>query len=267
MNWLSRSKSLLLKITRSLVLFYVLLGAYGWFFSESAIFFPPAPSYSKTSDLVLIRGDNGQRIAATYYKNDRAKYTILYSHGNATDLGYLQPLLGEFYKHGYSVLAYDYSGYGLSSGNPSEQQTYKDIAIVYDYLVKQLNTQPENIIVYGHSLGAAVATDLAFHEPVAALVLESPFVSAFRVRTIYPLYPFDRFASIDKISSVSSPVFIMHSRDDPIIAFWHAELLYKAVTSPKMNYWLENAGHNNIVYSGDGYWKRLQSFVDTFKPR
>ncbi len=264
MNGSTRSKLLLIKIIRSLVVFYVLLGFYGWFFSESAIFFPPSPSYSKTSDLVFVKGDNGQRIAATYYKNDTAKYTILYSHGNATDLGYLQPLLNKFYKHGYSVLAYDYSGYGLSSGKPSEQQAYKDIAIVYAYLVNQLKTPPEKIIVYGHSLGTAISTELAAHENVAALVLESPFVSAFRVRTVYPLYPFDKFANLKKIPAVSAPVYIMHSRDAPIIAFWHAELLYEAVTSPKMNYWLDHAGHNDIPYSGDGYWHHLESFIDSF---
>lgn len=264
MKWLTKSNSLFVKIVRSLILFYVLLGFYGWFFSEYSIFFPPKPGYSKTADLLLINHGNNQKLAAYYYKNDSAKYTILYSHGNATDLGYLKNLLNNFYNHGYSVLAYDYSGYGLSTGAPSEQQTYNDVAVVYDYLVNQLAVKPAHIIAYGHSLGASIATDLASHRPVAALVLESPFVSAFRVRTVYPLYPFDKFSNIKKIPSLTMPVYLMHSRNDPVIAFWHSELLYESVSSPKAHYWLEDAGHNSIPYSGNEYWQRLESFISSF---
>ena len=252
---------LALKIVRTTLLFYIALGVFGWFFADSLIFFPPRPGYSSASNIHMISNGNGQAIAATYLQNASAKYTVLYNHGNATDIGYLNHLINDFHKHGYSILAYDYSGYGLSSGSPSEEQAYVDAVTAYDYLVDELATEPGHIIVYGHSLGAAIATDLASRKPVAGLVLESAFASAFRVRTILPIYPFDKFSNTSKISSVASPVLIMHGRDDPVIPFWHSELLYEMAVAPKTHYWLDLAGHNGIPYSGDMYWQHLQSFV------
>jgi len=259
---LAQLKFFALKALRVLLLLYVLLGAYGWFFADASIFLPPPPGYTPGSNIIFVSSVKGQKLAAIYYKNASAKYTILYQHGNASDIGYLDSLLKLFYQHGYSVFAYDYSGYGLSSGAPSESQTYKDATSVYDYMTNTLNIPSENIVIYGHSLGAAIATDLASRKPAAALILESPFVTAFRVRTKWTLYPFDKFSNISKLPLVTTPVLIMHSRDDAIIPFWHSQELYNRFTGEKQNYWLDHAGHNGIPYSGEAYWARLNTFVN-----
>lgn len=136
---------------------------------------------------------------------------------------------------------------------------------VYDYLIKQQNLQPEQIISYGHSLGAAIATELAVNRPVAGLVLESPFITAFRVQTVYPLLPFDKFANIDKISRINTAVFILHSRDDPIIPFWHGETLFEKAITPKKALWIEAAGHSGITRH-PAFWPALADFLAEPRP-
>ena len=260
---ISRVSSASIKIARSFVLLYVLLGLYGWFLSDSAIFFPPTSTYEKSDDILFIKNGKPNQLAAIYLKNAAAAHTILYSHGNAVDLGGLRKLMNDFYNNGYSVLAYDYSGYGLSQGMPSEQRVYQNIQTAYDYLVDEQSIKPETIIAYGHSLGGAVAADLAYKHPVGGLVLESTFVSAFRVRTVWPLYPFDKFSTLDKLASIEVPILVMHSMDDPVIPFWHSKSLFSAANKPKMNYWLKNTGHGGAPHSGPVYWNILTVFTRT----
>jgi fermentation-respiration switch protein FrsA (DUF1100 family) len=250
-------------IARSFLLFYILLGLYGWFLSDSAIFFPPATTYEKTDNILFIDSGTDHQLAAVYLKNESATHTVLYSHGNAVDLGGLRNVIKNIYNNGYSVLAYDYSGYGLSTGTPSEDTVYKNVQSAYDYLITELGVKPESIIAYGHSLGGAVAADLASKNPVAGLALESTFVTAFRVRTVIPLYPFDKFATLGKLASIHAPILIMHSIDDPIIPFWHSQSLFSAANSPKMNYWPKNAGHAGISHTGPVFWNILTIFTQT----
>lgn len=252
-----------------LALAYLFLLAIGITYSEDLIFLPQAPTYSWSDELVSIQSKNSSApdqvntIVASYLKNPDANHTILYSHGNAVDLGGLQHLQNDFYRHGYSIIIYDYSGYGLSGGDASEQQVYNDVTAVYAYLLEQEKLSPGQIISYGHSLGTAVATELAYKKPVAGLVLESPFTSAFRVKTVYPLLPFDKFSSIDKIDKVNTPVFITHSRDDAIVPFWHGEELFDQARQPKKSLWLDHAGHTNITHKAL-FWLELDSFVKNF---
>lgn len=251
-------------------LLYLCLASYGLFFSEKLIFLPQPPAYSFSNDLISIESRNSSQstvnntIVAQYFKNPNAKYTIIYSHGNSVDIGGLQHLQQNFYKHGYSIIIYDYSGYGHSEGEASEQQVYNDVQAVYNYLIEQADLKPEQIISYGHSLGAAIATELAFKNQVAGLALENPFTTAFRVKTIYPLVPFDKFSSIDKIDKINAPVFITHSKNDRVIPFWHSEELYKKAKTPKQSYWLETAGHSGITHT-ELFWPELNSFIESLK--
>lgn len=260
MKYRTLLSSALVRFLRTALLAYLLLGAFGWFLGDSMIFLPPASSYSDSSAITYIRNGDKQ-IAAIYLKNETANHTILYSHGNAVDIGRLQGLFNAFYHRGYSVLAYDYSGYGLSSGAASEQQSYADIELAYRFLVEQQGIEPATIIAYGHSVGAAVALDLAAKHELGGLVLEAPFVSAFRVMTRFRLYPFDKFANIDKLPDVDTPVYIMHSRDDRIIPFWHSRELFATASEPKRAYWLETAGHDGISASGGDFWNNLDKFI------
>jgi len=257
---------LLSKLLSIFALLYLSLAGYGLVYSDDLIFLPQTPAYSLTNDLIRIKSKSSTEanteniIVAQYLKNPSAQFTILYSHGNSVDIGGLQHLQQNFYNNGYSILIYDYSGYGHSEGEASEQQVYNDVQAVYNYLVKQQKLKPEQIISYGHSLGSAIAADLAFNKPVAGLVLENAFTTAFRVKTVYPLVPFDKFSSIDKIDKIDAPVFIVHSRDDPVIPFWHGEELFTKAKQPKKSLWLDAAGHSGITHTSL-FWPALQNFV------
>ena len=248
------------RLLRTLLLTYIVVGVYAWFFADNLIFLPPAASYHDSPDVVYIDNDK-HRLAAVHRVNPEARYTLLYSHGNAVDIGRLQHLFDAFYRHGYSVLAYDYSGYGLSDGQASEGQSYRDIDAAYTYL-RASGVPAENIIAYGHSLGAAVSIELATKQPLAALVLEAPFATAFRVITHVPLFPFDKFANLDKLPAINVPLYIMHSRNDRVVPFWHSQKLFDVAGPNKTAYWLDKAGHDHISASGDEYWWRLQDFVE-----
>ena len=262
-------KKLFKELVIILSLVYLCLIAIGLTYSDNLIFLPQTSTYPWSDDLITIRSANISKpghdniIVARYLKNPDSYYTILYSHGNAVDIGGLQHLQTNFYRHGYSIILYDYSGYGLSEGQPSEQQVYNDVEAVYAYLVNNEKLKPEQIISYGHSLGTAIATDLAFNKPVAGLVMESPFTTAFRIKTVYSLLPFDKFSSIDKIDKINTPVFIAHSRDDPIVPFWHGKELFDKARQAKKALWLDHDGHANITHN-PSFWLELDSFVNDF---
>lgn len=256
------------KLFSVLFLAYVALVGIGFALSDQLIFLPQAPSYNLSQQYITVNSVNAtdntdtNKIILKHIENPTSKYTILYSHGNAVDLGGLQHLQSNFYKHGYSIILYDYSGYGHSEGNATEQQVYNDVQAVYDYLIHQKNIKADHIISYGHSLGSAIATDLASKNSVAALILESPFTTAFRVKTVYPIVPFDKFASIDKIKNIDAPVFISHSKDDNVIPFWHGKELYDAANSPKKFLTFETEGHGGITHS-PAFWPVLEEFIST----
>ena len=242
---------------------YVVFLLYGVFFGDRLIFLPRPSSYTDTDGILKVTTREGTSISVRYIPHPKATHTILYSHGNAEDLGDMQEILQEFYEHGFSVITYDYSGYGTSSGQPSEDATYADISAVYDYAVRNIDLPPENILLLGRSVGGGPSLDLAVRETIGGLILESCFVSAFRVVTTIPLFPVDKFNNLSKIKSVSCPVLVIHGRQDSIIPFWHGERLYEEANPPKMRFWVETAHHNDLMwYAGEKYWETLERFVN-----
>ena len=220
--------------------------------AERVAFQPHPVEYLDSNQILKLSAGDGSFISARFLSNPAARYTILYSHGNGEDLGDIIPTMHGLQGMGFSVFAYDYRGYGTSSGSASESNAYEDEELAYNYLIKELHVPPDSIIAYGHSLGGAMAVDLASRKPLAGLVMESTFVSGFRVLTRYPLFPFDRFRSLEKLKRTRCPVLIIHGRRDQIIPFWHGELLYESANQPKQHLWIETAGHNDIAETGAG---------------
>lgn len=241
---------------------YIILLVAAYFFSDYVTFFPPRFRYQDTADFVKLKTADGETIFALYLPNKNAKYTLLVSHGNAEDIGTMLPFLRAMHDHGFSVFCYDYHGYGLSSGKPSEHNAYLDINAAYAYLTKDLHVAPENIVVYGHSLGAAIALDLAVREPVRAAILQGAFTTAFRVLTRIPIIPFEKYDNLKKITQLKCPLLIIHGTADGIISFWHGQKLYAAAHEPKKFYRVENAGHNDVLMAaGEKYWKVFNDFL------
>lgn len=246
------------------VALYLGLMVIAYLFSDRLIFLPPASSYTTEQlPVVLVPTEDGAQIAVLYLPNPRARYTILYSHGNAEDLGQLSDLLEQMRQAGFAVMAFDYRGYGLSTGEPpGAKAAYLDEAAVYGYATRTLGIPPSQLILYGRSVGSGPAIDLAMQEPVAGLIVESGFVSAFRVLTHVTLLPFDKFPNLRNIRNVHCPVLVIHGTADEVIPPWHGRCLFAAAPEPKHIFWVNGAGHNNIVWvAEEQYWNTLQEFV------
>jgi hypothetical protein len=241
---------------------YLLLNLYALLVSDRLIFAPQKPSYTRLPNEVTIRTGNGARINAVYLENGHAKHTILFSHGNAEDLGRVVPFMQQFQDLGYSVLMYDYRGYGTSEGRPSTGRAKQDVSAAYRWLVEEKQIDPATIISHGRSLGGGVATWLAATHEVGGLIVESTFASAFRVKTRWPLLPWDKFNSVRSIRKAGCPVLVIHGRKDSVIPFWHGEKLYSAATGPRQHLWIQDGTHTDYVYAaGDEYPAAIRRFI------
>ncbi|WP_323790842.1 alpha/beta hydrolase [Nostoc sp. PCC 7120 = FACHB-418] len=227
------------------------------------IFLPQPSSYLDTQEIKKLKSGGETKISAVHLVNPTAKYTIIYAHGNAEDLGEIRQFLEQLRDLGFNVLAYDYRGYGTSAGRPTENNAYQDIDAAYNYLTKDLKILPKNIIVFGRSVGGGSAVDLAARQPVGGLIIESTFTSAFQVVVPIKILPFDKFNNLEKIKKVNCPVLIMHGQADEIIPFTHAQKLYAASPSPKLKLWVDNASHNDFYgVAGQRYKNILREFTN-----
>ncbi|HEV3039053.1 MAG TPA: alpha/beta hydrolase [Candidatus Angelobacter sp.] len=255
-------KKFLNKMAFVLVLMYAALVIFAVFFSDRILFQPHPSSYQDTPEVLKITTASGSRISAFYLPNSSARFTLLVSHGNAEDLGDARYWLEGLRRAGFAVFAFDYEGYGTSQGTPSEKHLYENEEAAYEYLVGTLGVLPEHIIIFGKSVGSGPAVHIATVRPAAALILQSPFVSAFRVLTKVPLLPFDKFPNYRKIAHVHSPVLIIHGTVDGIIGVWHGQKLYDLANEPKSSFWVSGADHNDLEsVAGANYVKTLQGFA------
>lgn len=252
-------KSVLLTIA----LAYVSLALIAWLFSERMIFYPPRSTYT-ASDLPvkLVPVGAERHIALLYLPHPDALHTLIFSHGNGEDLGHNRWFLAALRDAGFAVLAYDYRGYGLSGGGlPGERATYEDIDAVYDYATRELAIPAHTLIVHGRSVGTGPSVHLAASRPVGGLILESGFTSAFRVLTVVPIFPFDRFPNLRRLRDVHVPVLVMHGTRDGVVPYRMGRQLFEAAREPRRNLWIEGAGHNDFAaVAGARYWEALQSF-------
>ncbi|TVP66041.1 MAG: alpha/beta hydrolase [Nodularia sp. (in: Bacteria)] len=254
------------RLVKSLIIIYLFFAGYVYFRADSMIFFPQPSSYEDTEEILKLKSEGETKISAVHLVNPTANYTILYAHGNAEDLGYIKQYLEKLRDFGFNVLAYDYRGYGTSDGIPTENNAYHDIDAAYNYLVQDLKVHPQNIIVFGRSVGGGSAVDLAVRQPVGGLILESTFTSAFQVIIPAKILPFDKFNNLDKIKHVNCPVLIMHGKADEIIPVTHGKKLYDAAPSPKLYLWVEDATHNNFFWvAGEKYENILREFTKILK--
>lgn len=256
----------MIPILQYIIIGYLLLGAGFYFLSDFIMFQPPRANYQDSSIIIKIPVENGTKLSAIYLPNPKAKYTILFSHGNAEDLGQLYPFLQLFHQQGFAILAYDYEGYGTSEGNSTEKNTYHDIQAAYQYLTKTQGISPNRIIVFGRSLGTGPSVYLANESPIKALILESPFVSAYRVYTVIRIFPFDKYPNLDRISHLQIPLLVIHGTKDSIIPAWHGKKIFEASNGFKQAYWVKGADHNNIYdIAQENYWLAIHHFVQQLK--
>lgn len=252
----------ILRLIRSILIIYILIGFWAFFFSDRLIFLPRPSSYQTNQDFVKLKSRNRTQITGIYLPLPKAEYTILYSHGNGEDLGEILPRLRDLRDIGFNIFSYDYQGYGTSQGRPSVAGAYQDVNAAYEYLTQRLGIPANKIIVYGYSVGGGPSVDLASRQPVAGLVIESSFTTAFRVVTGIPVYPFDKFPNIDNIKNVNCPVLVIHGNADRVIPFSHGQQLFAMVDQPKLSFWVNGAGHLNLLeVAGEEYVKVMTEFI------
>ncbi|MBX9256074.1 alpha/beta hydrolase [Desmonostoc muscorum CCALA 125] len=254
------------RFMKSIFFIYIFFAVYVYFRADSMIFLPQSSSYQDSQEIIKLRSNDKTKISARYLFNPQGDYTILYAHGNAEDLGNIKQTLEQLHAWGFSVLSYDYRGYGTSEGIPTENNAYQDIDSAYNYLTKDLKISPQKIIVWGRSVGGGSAVNLAARRPVAGLIIESTFISAFQVIVPFRILPFDKFSNLDKIKNINCPVLVVHGKIDEIIPFSHGKKLFAAASSPKLSLWIEEASHNDLFWvAGDQYQTTLNKFIKVLK--
>lgn len=242
---------------------YLLSLVIGLLVANRLMFPKVTPSYESGPPFFEIPVGERDHIVARYYYVPDAPWTILYSHGNGEDLGMIDSRMAWFASHGYSVLAYDYRGYGRSSGTPTESNTYDDILAAYQYLVEEKEVPPSSILAWGFSIGGGPSIWLAENKRVGALLLESTFVSAFRVKTRWPIFPFDRYTNLRRLQGTYAPTLVVHGEQDHSIPIWHAKALARVAQGPTRTLWVPEARHGDLVeVAGDGFWEALRTFLN-----
>lgn len=247
-------------------------------------YFPPSPpSYDIITDemtgllllspfphrenveILKLNTRKGNEIVGVYIRYPMASSTVLYSHGNAADLGQLYELFIELSIHlKVNIIGYDYSGYGQSTGKASENNTYADIEAVYKCLDESYGTKQEDIILYGQSVGSGPTLELAARLPrLRAVVLHSPILSGLRV--MYPVkrsYFFDIYKNIDKIPLVNCPVLIIHGTADEVVDCSHGKQLWELCREKYEPLWIEGGNHCNLELYPE-YIRHLKKFIYT----
>ena len=259
------------------------------FFGQTRFIFFPSPVIETTPEIfnldyqdvwLPVNTKSGiERLHGWFlpYSSTNVK-VLLYLHGNGVNIGGNVAHANRFHRLGFSVFIPDYRGYGRSEGGfPTEATVYQDAAVAWNYLVQERKIQPSQIFIYGHSLGGAVAIDLAVKHPDAAgLIVENSFTSIRDIvddQSVYRIFPIDlilhqRFDSIGKVPDIKMPVLFVHGKADLLVPAIMSQQLYEAAPQPKHLVLIPDAGHNNTAeVAGEKYFQLIQNFVKQVKKK
>lgn len=250
---------------------------YGLRWLESAMTFHPVRltadqrvSPPGGAEEVWFTANDGTRLHGWYFASPRNAATVIYFHGNGgniTNVGWLGESLA---KRGFNVLLFDYRGYGLSSGSTlDEDDLYLDGDAAWDFVVNEKKAAPDTVVLYGQSLGTAIAADTASRNKAGALILESGFSSASSLaETALPWLPRflhrlgrNRFESARKLESVRMPVLVTHGDPDEVIPANEGRALFAAANNPKQLLIVPGAGHNVFGSAGTPYLDQVEQFI------
>ena len=217
------------------------------YFPEPARTLPAAVGLPDVSERILSTPD-GEKIVAWYGRAKPGQPTLLYFHGNGGALEFRSASIRRYLDRGRGMFMMSYRGYSGSTGSPSETANVADAKLAYDQLVKD-GVRPEDIILYGKSLGTGVAIEVAAEKKVAGVILDSPYTSIVELASaLYPWLPVnllleDRYNSILHIHDVHVPIFIVHGEADDVIPVEMARRLFAAANQPKEIVTIPGAGH------------------------
>jgi fermentation-respiration switch protein FrsA (DUF1100 family) len=198
---------------------------------------------------------------------------LLWCHGNAGNIINRLENIAELHRRGVSVFIFDYRGYGQSEGRPSEPGLYQDAVAAYDVLTRERHVAPERVVLFGRSLGAAVAAELATQRRAAGLILETPFPSVeAMVRAHYGSLPLHqllaaRYALLPRLARLHLPVLVIHGDRDQTVPLALGQAVFEAAHDPKAFYVIPGADHNDTyVVGGEPYFRRVLEFIAQVVP-
>ena len=258
----------------ALILFFLLVSVFLYYRQDSMLFFPEKVIWQTPKSIgldyeeVSLTTKDAVVINAWFIPAEDEKGVVLFCHGNAGNLSDRLDSIRIFHDLGQSVMIFDYRGYGRSSGKISEKGTYLDAEAAWDYLILIKHKASKDIVIFGRSLGGAVAAETALRKGPACLILESTFMSVPAIaRKYYPWLPVGliskyRYATLDKIGLIRCPKLIVHSKEDEIIPFEHGRKIYEKAV-PLKEFLEIKGGHNEgFMLSGDAYREGLRRFLE-----
>ncbi len=271
-----RIKKLILGRLAVIGLALVVVGVLVRVFENKFIYFPPRypegwvdpKVYGLQVDGVWLTTEDGVRINGWFLANPASPKALLWFHGNAENIGMGLEQMKALSHLGINVFEVDYRGYGRSEGSPNEAGVYRDGEAAFRYLTRNRHFDPRDVYIYGHSLGGAVATEIAFRHPCGGLIVESSFTSTRAMARRALKVPFmeyamqSRFDSVGKIPQVKAPVMIIHGTNDKLIPYSMGQQLFQAAHEQKIFLGVEGAGHDDpYMVGGKPYWRQWRQFL------
>ena len=238
------------------------------------VFYPQSSLEQRPEDLHLAYKDifftteDGQRLHGWLFPSEENSPLILFCHGNAGNISHRLDNIRYLLDHRLPVFIFDYRGYGKSTGRPSEKGLYRDGMAAYNTLVREEHFEPEKIVLFGRSLGAAVALQISLEKEVRAVILESAFTSTKDMAKtmglfslLAPLLPPD-YNNLKKIAHIRVPKLIIHGTDDHIVPYSMGEKLFDAAAAPKYFLPIGGADHNNTyLVDPNKYFETFAAFA------
>ncbi len=239
------------------------------YFPEKNIFATPLDMGYEYKEIFFDTTD-GIKLNGWYIPSENPRGVLLFCHGNAGNISHRMDSIKIFHEMGFIIFIFDYRGYGMSEGKPGEKGTYMDIEAAWEYLVDKLGIPSDKIIIFGRSMGGAVASYAAKKYKPKALIVESTYTSIKDMASYY--YPFIpaglivrfNYNTKEYIRGVECPVLIIHSREDEIVPFTHGLQLYKEAGEPKEFLEIQGPHNGGYLMTGEHYIKGLDSFVSGF---
>lgn len=260
----------------AVIVFFGLLAAILYLAQGKLVFFPSSEislrpdQIGLTYEELLINVTPTEKLHAWFFPLDHnrpTEKTVLFFHGNAGNISHRLETASLITELGAECILFDYRGYGRSDGSATEENCYADAMAVYDWLRQTKGVDADDIVLFGRSLGGAVAIDLATRVECGGLIVESTFSSIEEMgKRMYPFLPVKylvryRFDSFEKISRVNCPVLVTHSPDDEMVPFKMGRKLFEAASAPRR--FLElSGGHNDPGYfQSEDYRQALTSLI------
>jgi uncharacterized protein len=244
-----------LSMLKWLVIAYITICAVMWACQRYLMYVPhtniqPPTAYGlKHFEDLRLQSADGTRVQVWYHGARTGYPTIVYFHGNGGHLGGRADYFNLLSGAGFGVLALSYRGYGSSEGRPSELGFYQDARATLEYATQALSIPPQQIVLYGESIGTGVAVQMATEFPIGALVLQSPYTSIEALaKDSYPWLPVrlllkDRFDSISKIERINAPLLVFHGEKDSIVPIRYGKQLFEKAPEPKQAMYFEQVNH------------------------